>query len=167
MAEAEVSIPTVVDKNEIIDRIVYEPSFFCEGRLAPSAFALVKVGKSEETYISVFRNNYYNFADIVLPSPRIQGDSVAGIAQLRVNEVQAISSPKPTNELSLAVKAKSTKRYPFHAGIFTTIDGVPINSGNGHTNPLFMYVQKELVHISKYHSKEELLPEEALAESVE
>lgn len=68
--------------------------------------------------------------------------------------------------LSLVVKAKSTKRYPFHAGIFTTIDGVPINSGNGHTNPLFMYVQKQLVRISTYHSKEELLPEVAPTECV-
>ena len=158
MVESKETIPVVVEEDEIIDRIVYEPSFFCEGRLAPSAFSLIKGQNGEETYISVFRNRYYNFADLVLPRPRIQGDTFAGIAQLSVHEVRSISSPKMTNVLSLAVKAKGNSRYPFHAGIFTTIDDVPINSGNSHTNSLFLYVQKKLVRISTYHSKEELIP---------
>jgi hypothetical protein len=145
MDEAEIVIPGTVDDAELIDRVLYEPSFFCEGRLAPSAFALTGKG---ETYISVFRNRYYNLEDIKLPTPRKSGDSVAGIARLKTQEVRAISSPNTANVLAVSVEAKKTRTYPFHAGIFTKIDSVPINSGNAHTNPLFMYVQKELVHLS-------------------
>ena len=94
MDEAEVVIPGTVDDAELIDRVLYEPSFFCEGRLAPSAFALT--GK-DETYISVFRNSYYNLEDIKLPNPRKSGDSVAGIARLKTLEVKAITSPNTAN----------------------------------------------------------------------
>ena len=154
MGETRESIPDRVDDAELIDRIVFEPSFFCEGRLAPSAFALTGKG---ETYISVFRNRYYNINDIKLPSPRTPGDKPAGIAQLVTRAVRAITSPIPANSLSLTVEAKATKAFPFHAGIFTTIDGVSINSGKSHTSPLFMYVQKELVNMANVVSSSELL----------
>ncbi len=146
MDEAKIVIPGTVDDAEIIDRVLYEPSFFCEGRLAPSAFALTG---NNETYISVFRNSYYNLEDIRLPKARTPGDCAAGIAQLKTGEVRKIYSPNPANVLAVTVEAKKTKSFPFHAGIFTKIDNVPINSGNAHTAPLFMYVQKELVHLSK------------------
>ena len=145
MDEAKVVIPGTVDDAEIIDRVLYEPSFFCEGRLAPSAFALTG---NNETYISVFRNSYYNLEDIRLPKPRTPGDCAAGIAQLKTGEVRKISSPNPANVMAVTVEAKKTKSFPFHAGIFIQIDNVPVNSGNAHTTPLFMYVQKELVHLS-------------------
>lgn len=146
MDEVKVGIPDSVGDTELIDRILYEPSFFCEGRLAPSAFALTG---DKETYISVFRNSYYNLEDIQLPKPRTLGDSATGIAQLKTDEVRRISSPNPANVMTVSVDARKTKAFPFHAGIFTKIDNVPINSGNAHTTPLFMYVQKELVHLSK------------------
>lgn len=142
MGEAKVNIPDNVANEEIIDRVLYEPSFFCEGRLGPSAFALTKDG---ETYISVFRNRYYDLNSVKLPNPRTPGDTAAGIAQLLVEDVRAISSPIPANELSVTVEAQKTKRFPFHAGIFTKTDNVPIIGGKNHTTPLFMYVQKELV----------------------
>lgn len=142
MEEAKVNIPDNVANEEIIDRILYEPSFFCEGRLGPSAFALTK---DRETYISVFRNGYYNLNDVKLPNPRTPGDTAAGIAQLIVEDVRAISSPISANELSVTVEAQKTKRFPFHAGIFTKVDNVPIVGGKNHTTPLFMFVQKELV----------------------
>lgn len=146
MDEAKVVIPGSVDDAEIIDRVLYEPSFFCEGRLAPSAFALTG---NNETYISVFRNSYYNLEDIQLPKPRTPDDSAAGIAQLKAEEVRKIYSPNPAIVMAVSVEARKTKAFPFHAGIFTQIDNVPISSGNAHTTPLFMYVQKELVHLSK------------------
>lgn len=146
MDEVKVGIPDSVGDTELIDRILYEPSFFCEGRLAPSAFALTR---DKETYISVFRNSYYNLEDIQLPKPRTPGDSATGIAQLKTDEVRRISSPNPANVMTVSVDARKTKAFPFHAGIFTKIDNVPITSGNAHTTPLFMYVQKELVHLSK------------------
>lgn len=151
MDEAKVEIPGTVDDAELIDRVLYEPSFFCGDRIAPSAFALT--GK-DETYISVFRNSYYNLEDIKLPNPRKPGDSFAGIARLKTEEVKAIIAPNPANVLTISVEAKKTKTYPFHAGIFTKIDNVPINSGNAHTSPLFMYIQKELVHLSTVMLKE-------------
>ena len=157
MEEAKEIIPASVDDAELIDRIIYEPSFFCEGRLAPSAFALTAKG---ETYISVFRNSYYSFNDIRLPRPRTPGDKVAGIAQLVAGKVRAITSPIPVNSLSLTVEAKATKAFPFHAGIFTTVDGAAINVGKAHTTPLFMYVQKELVNRAKVLTMAELLPME-------
>ena len=82
--------PATIEDAELIDRVVYEPSFFCDGRLSPSAFALTGKG---ETYISVFRNNYYNFTDVTLPKPRTIGDRVAGIAQLITSKVRAITAP--------------------------------------------------------------------------
>ena len=145
MDEAKNEIPGTVGDAELIDRVLYEPSFFCEGRLAPSAFALTG---NKETYISVFRNSYYNLEDIQLPKPRTPGDSAAGIAHLKTEQVRRISSPNPANVMAVTVEAKKTKAFPFHAGIFTKIDNVPINSGNAHTTPIFMYVQKELVHLS-------------------
>lgn len=146
MDEAKVEIPGTIYDAELIDRVLYEPSFFCEGRLAPSAFALTG---NKETYISVFRNSYYNLEDIKLPNPRTPGDSAAGIAQLKTEEVRKISSPNPANVMAVSVEARKTKAFPFHAGIYTKIDNVPIHSGNAHTTPLFMYVQKELVHLSR------------------
>lgn len=142
MEEAKVNIPDYVASEEIIDRVLYEPSFFCEGRLGPSAFALRNDG---ETYISVFRNRYYNLNDVKLPNPRTPGDTAAGIAQLKVEGVRTISSPMPANELSVTVEAQKTRRSPFHAGIFTKVDNVPIIGGKNHTTPVFMFVQKELV----------------------
>ena len=156
MEEPSVFIPESVDDSEVIDRIVYEPSFFCEGRLAPSAFDLTQKG---ETYISVFRNSYYRLADVTLPKARMEGDSVAGIAQLLVGDVRAISSPLPGNTISVTVESKSSPYYPFHAGIFTTIDGTPVKGGKQHTTPEFMYVQKELVARSTYVPLEYLGPE--------
>lgn len=152
MDEARDAIPGTIDDAELIDRVVYEPSFFCNGRLAPSAFALT--GK-KETYISVFRNSFYDLKDIKLPKARIEGDLPAGIAQLKTNEVRSISSPNPAVMLTMAVEAKPTNTYPFHAGIFTKIDNIAVNSGNAHTNPLFMYVQKKLVRLSKVILNEE------------
>ena len=157
MEEAKDIIPGYVDDAELIDRIIYEPSFFCEGRLAPSAFALTAKG---ESYISVFRNSYYNIKDVKLPRPRTLGDKVTGIAQLITGKVRAITSPIPANSLSVMVEAKATKSYPCHAGIFTTVDGVAINAGKAHTTPLFMYVQKELVNRSRVLTMAELLPME-------
>ena len=146
MDEVKVEIPSSVDDAELIDRILYEPSFFCEGRLSPSAFALTG---NKETYISVFRNSYYNLEDIQLPKPRTPGDSATGIAQLKTEAVRKISSPNPANVMAVSVEARKTKAFPFHAGIFTKIDNVPITSGNAHTTPAFMCVQKKLVDLSK------------------
>ena len=155
MDEAKSSIPESVANEELIDRILYEPSFFCKGRLAPSAFALTQKG---ETYISVFRNSYYCAKDIKFPQPRSKGDIAAGIAQLVTGEIRAITSPNPSVEVSLDVHARPTKSFPFHAGIFTTIDGVAVKNGNAHTIPLYMYVQKELVHRSKVIPMADLIP---------
>ncbi len=142
MEEPKPIIPAEVDNSEFVDRIAYEPSFFCEGRLAPSAFALTLKG---EAYISVFRNSYYSFADIDLPKARTEGDTVAGIAQLLVKEIRSIPSPTPESTVSVTVEATSSPKYPFHAGIFISIDGIPIKGGMQHTTPWLMYVQKELV----------------------
>lgn len=155
MDEAKSSIPDLVANEELIDRILYEPSFFCEGRLAPSAFSLTQKG---ETYISVFRNSYYCAKDITFPKPRSKGDTVAGIAQLVTGEVRAITSPNPSVDLSLDVQAKPTKSFPFHAGAFTIIDGVAVKNGNAHTIPLYMYVQKELVHRATVIPMSDVIP---------
>ncbi len=154
MDEAKSLIPDSVANEELIDRILYEPSFFCEGRLAPSAFALTQKG---ETYISVFRNCYYCAKDIKFPKPRSKGDTVAGIAQLVTGEVRAISSPNPSVKLSMDVHARPAT-FPFHAGVFTTINGVVVNNGNAHTIPLNLYVQKELVRLSRVVSMSEIYP---------
>lgn len=155
MDEAKSSIPDSVANEEFIDRILYEPSFFCEGRLAPSAFALTQKG---ETYISVFRNSYYCAKDIKFPQPRSEGDTVSGIAQLLTADVRDITSPNPlVGELSMLVKAKSTRLYPFHAGVFTKIDGVTVKNGKAHTSPLYMYVQKKLVRCSKVFKMSDII----------
>lgn len=140
-------IPDVVEDAELIDRMVYAPSFFCEGRLGPPAFDLTKKG---EGYISVLRNKYYTFNNIIPPRARVKGDSLAGIAQLIAKDVRTISSPTTVNSVKVTIEAKSSANLPSHAGIFTTIDGIPVKGGTQHTTPWFMYVQKELVRLSKY-----------------
>ena len=137
----DISIPSTIDKEEKIDRLVYEPSFFSEGRLAPSAFSLKGTEKKKETYISVFRSNYYSLSEIMPPSPRNDGDRLCGKAELLVKNVEAISSPIKTNKIILHVIARGKGRYPFHAGIYSSIDGISINSENAHTSPLVLYIQ--------------------------
>lgn len=152
---ATVKIPDTINNAELLDRIIFEPSFFCKGRLAPSAFDLTA---KKETYISVFRNKYYSYSGTKLPMPRNAGDRIAGVARLLTGDVRAISSPFPTNTILVSVEAKVTPRFPFHAGIFTTIDGVLMQNGISHTNPLFMYVQKRLVKLSTVLPDTELRP---------
>lgn len=156
MEEPKVIVPILVDDAEIVDRVVYEPSFFCEGRLSPSAFDLTQEG---ETYISVFRHDYYQIAGIKLPKARVKGDSPSGVAQLTVKDIRAIQSPNKDNTVSVDVKAQKSRLYPFHAGIFTTIDGTPVKGGEQHTTPWFMYVQKELVKRANYIPLAKLIPE--------
>lgn len=146
MEEAKITIPETVEDTELVDRILYEPSFFFEGRLGPSAFALSDDG---ETYMSVFRDAYYCLKNTKLPKPRKEGDTAVGIAQLLTSKVKAISSPNLVNTVSLSVEAKPSRLYPFHAGIFTKVNNVSIIGGKNHSTPLYMYVQKNLVGISK------------------
>ena len=156
MEEPKVDIPKAVDDAELIDRMVYEPSFFCEGRLGPAAFDLTK---KDETYISVLRNKYYKFSEITPPKARKEGDTLAGIAQLKVKDVRAIPSPTPINSVMVKVEARGSAKLPSHAEIFTTIDGTPVKGGTQHSTPWFMYVQKELVKLSSYIPFAQLKPE--------
>ena len=143
------SIPDVVDDEEVVDRLIYEPSFFSDGRLGPTAFALVTT-QQKETYISVLRSKYYSFPDLKIPNPRILGDSFCGKASLLVSDVRSIKIPTLANKLFLDVLSRKSSRMPYHAGIISIIEGVRINSENAHRIPSFLFVQKKLSDMAHY-----------------
>ena len=146
------SIPVEVADEESVARLVFTPSFFVDGRLGPTAFALCNNLKSgPETDISVLRMWY---CDVISKDvygrihPRTQGDALSGYARLLVSGIRAICSPNATDRIKVDVLGSGGQSY--HAGIQMRINDQLVTSENDHRSPLLLYILKILVNLSEY-----------------
>ncbi len=146
-------IPSFVEDEELLDRVVFEPSFFYEGKLAIAAFAL-RNGKKPEDYLSVLRDKYCDILKEVLSfGKRSNGDEAVGYAQLETKQVRAIRSLDPSQVISMEVKDCRNKTNPAHAGIFAKInDKLLTGEGSSHSSSVELYIQSQLLKISTFHA---------------
>lgn len=145
-----------IDKDELIARCLYDPSFYHEGQLASRAFELINyVDKNgnvqHEKYISVLRESMCDIKKTSNKMPHREGEIIVGYASLKVEDVISITSPLKDHSIEVNVKSCPSPNLPSHAGIFTKIDNCNIKGKpiNGHTSPLVSYVQAQLVKKSK------------------
>ena len=136
----------VRSKSEIADeenvsRILFSPSHIYEGRVSPKAFKLEMLKSGAEDYISVLR---YDADQLEKMSsvfrPRKEGDTIYGYTSLLVQDIRSLDVE--IDNRSVAVEPKPSKRLPYHAGIFLSLDG-KIQTAEA-VSPEIDYFQKEL-----------------------
>lgn len=141
-------LPEIVADEEDLARVLFSPSFFVEGRIAPTAFLcnILKSG-SVEDYVSVTR--YQDGLDVDALSekykPRVEGDERYGYTLLNTGKARAIKI-KADKECRVDVKGHPSKGNPLHAGIHIYLDGVNIDANTPDCNEI-MAVRKHLTMI--------------------
>ena len=145
-------IPVKVADEESVARLVFTPSFFVDGRLGPTAFALSNNLKSgPENDISLLRMWYCDVTSKDVYDrihPRTPGDTLSGYARLQVSGIRTIGSPNETDRINVDVLGIGGQS--FHAGIQMRINEQLVTSEYDHRAPLLLYILKRLVNLSEY-----------------
>lgn len=130
-----------IDKNEQVARILFSPSHIYEGRVSPKAFKLEMLRGGAEDYISVLRYDADELENVSsIFRPRVVGDQRYGYTFLVAKDIFDLNEEFSNREVSLL--PKPSKRLPFHAGIFLSLDG-KLQTAND-LSPEIDYFQKEL-----------------------
>lgn len=130
-----------INKNEQVARILFSPSHIYEGRVSPKAFKLEMLKGGAEDYISVLRYDAEELEDVsAIFRPRIVGDQRYGYTFLMAKDIFDLDEELSNREVNLL--PKPSKRFPFHAGIFLSLDG-KLQTAND-LSPEIDYFQKEL-----------------------
>lgn len=130
-----------IDKDERVARILFSPSHIYEGRVSPKAFKLEILKGGAEDYISVLRYDSEELENVsAIFRPRVVGDQRYGYTYLMAKDIFDLDGEIPNRDVSLL--PKPSKRLPFHAGIFLTLDGKLQNAND--LSPEIDYFQKEL-----------------------
>lgn len=130
-----------IDKNEQVARILFSPSHIYEGRVSPKAFKLEMLKGGAEDYISVLRYDAEELEDVsAIFRPRVVGDQRYGYTFLMAKDIFDLDEEFSNREVDLL--PKPSKRLPFHAGIFLSLDG-KLQTAND-LSPEIDYFQKEL-----------------------
>ena len=130
-----------VSDDERVARILFSPSHIYEGHVSPKAFKLEILKSGAEDYISVLRYDAEQL-DAVSSNfcSRTKGDTRYGYTFLNVCDIRKLDHEIYSRRVT--VLPKPSKRLPFHAGIFLTIDG-RVQTAND-ISPDIDYFQKEL-----------------------
>jgi hypothetical protein len=145
MAELKFSKENVIDC-ERVARILFAPSYICDGRVAPTAFRwyIMKGGKAED-YISVLRDSGHDMNEMSLRfRPRDEGDERYGYAWLKVRSVRNLSGVMKDTTVKLI--PYPSQKLPNHAGIEVCIGGHKVDAHTPPT-PEVMMVQKFLANL--------------------
>lgn len=130
-----------IGENENVARILFSPSHIFEGRVSPKAFKLEMLKGGAEDYISVLRYNADELAEVSsIFRPRSADDQRYGYTYLLAKDVIGLNDEFQTREVQLL--PKPSKRLPYHAGIFLTLDGKLQTASD--ISPEIDYFQKEL-----------------------
>ena len=139
-------LPNIVDGKEQVARIIFSPSYICNGRVAPTAFRLEVLPSGDvEDYISVLRGSTDSLSQQSRHiRARTEGDSRYGYALMRVTDIRNVGKGNLLiDELYVDVRAFPSKAHPNHAGIEATIYGNKITAFSPIT-PEIMMLQKSL-----------------------
>ncbi len=130
-----------VSDEERVARILFSPSHIYEGRVSPKAFKLEMLKGRAEDYISVLRYDEERL-DVVSSNfcSRTKGDTRYGYTFLNVCDIRELDDEICNRQVT--VLPKPSKRLPFHAGVFLSIDG-RVQTAND-ISPDVDYFQKEL-----------------------
>ena len=130
-----------IDKNEQVARILFSPSHIYEGRVSPKAFKLEMLKGGAEDYISVLRYDAEELEEVsAIFRPRVVGDQRYGYTFLMAKDIFELDEEFSNREVNLL--PKPSKRLPFHAGIFLSLDG-KLQTANDLSSEID-YFQKEL-----------------------
>lgn len=140
------TIPSHINNEENIARVVFSPLMVEDGEVSPSAFFLRDL-KSPEDYVSVFRHNYIEptIENVSMIHPP-KGNSIYGYALLNVGVCRGISY----REIMIDVLPHPNKSNPYHAGIHFSKSGTAIRGMC--TDPDFMIVAGMLANNSELNS---------------
>ena len=131
----------VITAEENVARILFSPSHLFEGRVSPKAFKLEHLKGVAEDYISVLRYDADQLEQVSsVFRPRTEGDSIFGYTYLNVDDIVKLGDEKENRDV--AVLPKPSKRLPYHAGIFLSLDGKKQTADD--LSPEIDYFQKEL-----------------------
>lgn len=134
------SMSEILD-SENVARILFSPSHIYEGRVSPKAFRLEVLKSGAEDYISVLRYDAEQLEQVSsIFRPRTEGDTRYGYTYLNVRDIRLLGEEIENRDV--AILPKPSKRLPFHAGIFVSIDGKLQTADD--MSPELDYFQKEL-----------------------
>lgn len=126
---------------EDVARILFSPSHIYEGRVSPKAFKLEMLKGGAEDYVSVLRYDAEQLEEVSsVFRPRKEGDTRYGYTSLLVRDIRSLDAELDNRDVT--VQPKPSKRLPYHAGIFLSIDG-KIQTAEA-VSPDIDYFQKEL-----------------------
>lgn len=132
---------TEISEDEKVARILFSPSHIFEGRVSPKAFKLEKLKSGAEDYISVLRYDAEELDNVSsVFRPRTKGDERIGYTYLLAKDVLDLDEEFVDRGVELL--PKPSKRLPFHAGIFMSLDGKYQTALD--LSPEIDYFQKEL-----------------------
>lgn len=134
---------TTIDNGEQVARIIFSPSFICDGKVSPTAFRweILPSGQVED-YISVLRNDGSDFNEQSEHfRPRTEGDCRYGYALIQVRDIRNLDTE--FEERNVELMAKPSKKLPNHAGIFAYFNKVKVTAMTPVSADL-MLLQKEL-----------------------
>lgn len=130
-----------IGEDEDVARILFSPSHIFEGRVSPKAFKLEMLKGGAEDYISVLRYDADELDNVSsIFRPRTAGDQRYGYTYLLAKDVMELNNEFLNRKVQLL--PKPSKRLPFHAGIFLTLDGRLQTASD--LSPEIDYFQKEL-----------------------
>lgn len=130
-----------IREDEEVARILFSPSHIFEGRVSPKAFKLEMLKGGAEDYISVLRYDADELDKVSsIFRPRTAGDQLYGYTYLLTKDVMELNNEFQNRKVQLL--PKPSKRLPFHAGIFLTLDGRLQTASD--LSPEIDYFQKEL-----------------------
>ena len=140
------SYPQIVGDEESVARIIFSPSYICNGRVAPTAFRwnILPSGAAED-YISVLRGDVSNLEiETRHFKVRVEGDERYGYTLLRVGRIREIGIGNDEGiDAKVDVLSFPSKHHPNHAGIVVDIAKERVTALTP-VSPEVMMVQKEL-----------------------
>ena len=135
-----------ISNEEQVARIIFAPSFICDGKVSPTAFRweVLPSGLAED-YISVLRNDGSDFCKQSEHfRPRTIGDQRYGYALIPVGGIRQLDTEFANRKVE--VIAKPSKSLPNHAGIYAYFDKNKVTAATPVSADI-MLLQKELAQL--------------------
>jgi hypothetical protein len=144
------SVVNIISDDEKVARVIFSPSYICNGRVSPTAFRWETLPSGDaEDYISVLRCNTEVNIDEQTKyfRTRTEGDSRYGYAVLDTKSIRNVkNNPVFENRVGIDVLPFPSKRLPNHAGIVVDINHNRVTA-NTLVTPELMFIQKMLASI--------------------
>lgn len=132
-----------IDDEEQVARILFAPSFICDGKVSPTAFRWEVLPSGHvEDYISVLRNDGNDLAQQSEHfRPRVAGDQRYGYALLPISGIKGLDSEFENRKVEIL--AKPSTKLANHAGVYVFFDDVKVTALTPVSADI-MLIQKEL-----------------------